>query len=312
MIASKRVTLSKPGKQEAEPPRAQRTRDHSAADRAQPRAGAEVSRHAPQTRAFPDTGGFEELSAASDPRNPGPPVEAAGGADGSGDGSGAGAGTDPFYRRTEPAGTGGGAGHQKRFRRRFCNPCARERASSWLRPLMRPRKREAIARLRRLCEPEVPEAVEAGHAVAFASSKPGSGASTLATQTAFCAASIDRQEGAAGRLRSDRRHHWLLPEVEPQLFAGGCAAARRASGCRRCGARWRSITAAWTFCRLRPRRMPIRSTARRLRMLIDQARQMYDWVILDLPTVFSQTSLMAISECERAFWFPPPNCPACI
>jgi pilus assembly protein CpaE len=41
--------------------------------------------------------------------------------------------------------------------------------------------------------------------------------------------------------------------------------------------------------------------AARLRILIDHARQMYDWVILDLPSIFHRTSLMAISECERAF-----------
>ena len=39
---------------------------------------------------------------------------------------------------------------------------------------------------------------------------------------------------------------------------------------------------------------------------------MYDWVILDLPTVFSHTSLMAVAECERAFWFRLRSCPACI
>jgi pilus assembly protein CpaE len=39
----------------------------------------------------------------------------------------------------------------------------------------------------------------------------------------------------------------------------------------------------------------------RLRMLAEQARGVYDWVVLDLPTLFSQTSLMAIAECERAF-----------
>ena len=39
----------------------------------------------------------------------------------------------------------------------------------------------------------------------------------------------------------------------------------------------------------------------RLRVLIDYARQLYDWVILDLPTVFSQISLMALAECERAY-----------
>src|SRR5579872_2859176 len=39
-------------------------------------------------------------------------------------------------------------------------------------------QREAIARLRRLCTPEVPAPSESGHVIAFASSKPGSGAST--------------------------------------------------------------------------------------------------------------------------------------
>jgi len=41
--------------------------------------------------------------------------------------------------------------------------------------------------------------------------------------------------------------------------------------------------------------------AARLRVLIDHARRLYDWVILDLPTVFQRNSMMAISECERAF-----------
>jgi Flp pilus assembly CpaE family ATPase len=46
-------------------------------------------------------------------------------------------------------------------------------------------QRDAIARLRRLCGDEVPAEDQAGHVVAFSSAKPGSGASTLATQTAF-------------------------------------------------------------------------------------------------------------------------------
>jgi len=39
----------------------------------------------------------------------------------------------------------------------------------------------------------------------------------------------------------------------------------------------------------------------RLRLLIDYARGLYDWVILDLPTVFSQISLTALAECEYAY-----------
>jgi pilus assembly protein CpaE len=39
----------------------------------------------------------------------------------------------------------------------------------------------------------------------------------------------------------------------------------------------------------------------RLKTLAEQARTVFDWVILDLPTIFSQTSLMAIAECDRAY-----------
>src|SRR5712692_1517738 len=53
-------------------------------------------------------------------------------------------------------------------------------------------QRDAIARLRRLCAPERPVDTEAGHVVEFSSAKPGSGASTLATQTAF---SLQRLSG---------------------------------------------------------------------------------------------------------------------
>ena len=45
-------------------------------------------------------------------------------------------------------------------------------------------------------------------------------------------------------------------------------------------------------------------------MLVEQARQLYDWVVVDLPTVFSRTSLMAISECERAFLISTAELPS--
>src|SRR6202167_4108408 len=43
-------------------------------------------------------------------------------------------------------------------------------------------QREAIARLRRLVQPEAPSQTEAGHVVAMASSKPGSGASPVRSE----------------------------------------------------------------------------------------------------------------------------------
>ena len=76
-------------------------------------------------------------------------------------------------------------------------------------------QREAIARLRRLVLPEPVAEAEEGHAIAFASTKPGSGASTIATQTAFALERAHRQAGPAGRLRSHRRDHRLLSQAQP-------------------------------------------------------------------------------------------------
>jgi len=48
----------------------------------------------------------------------------------------------------------------------------------------------------------------------------------------------------------------------------------------------------------------------RLRMLVEQARNIYDWVVLDVPTIFSPTSLMATAECERAFLVSTADLPS--
>jgi pilus assembly protein CpaE len=47
-----------------------------------------------------------------------------------------------------------------------------------------------------------------------------------------------------------------------------------------------------------------------LRVLIEHARNLYDWVILDLPAIFNRTSLMAISECERAYLISTSELPS--
>jgi pilus assembly protein CpaE len=161
-------------------------------------------------------------------------------------------------------------------------------------------QRDAIARLRRLCAPEAPVDTEAGHVVAFTSTKPGSGASTLATQTAFSLqrltgkrillADFDLTGGTIG-FYLKLSHNYSLVEalqhaehLDPALWSslavhhGGLDILPSPAA---------------------PHADPI--DGGRLRLLIDHARQLYDWVILDLPTVFSQTSLMALAECERAF-----------
>jgi pilus assembly protein CpaE len=161
-------------------------------------------------------------------------------------------------------------------------------------------QRDAIARLRRLCGSEAPVSNEAGHVVAFSSAKPGSGASTLATQTAFALrrltgqrillADFDLTGGTIGFYLKLSHNYSVVDALQHAEHLDATL--------------WSSLAVNHGGVDILP--SPAAPYAEpidggRLRVLIDYARQLYDWVILDLPTVFSQISLIALAECERAY-----------
>lgn len=170
-------------------------------------------------------------------------------------------------------------------------------------------QREAISRLRRLVVPENLQRTEAGQAVAFASCKPGSGASTIATQTAFflhrltgkkvLLADCDLTGGTIGfYLKLSHAYSVIdalqhVEHLDPAL--------------------WNSLAVNYGGVDILPApAIPFAGPVdgARLRMLVEQARHLYDWVILDVPTVFSATSLMATAECERAFLVSTSDLPS--
>ena len=161
-------------------------------------------------------------------------------------------------------------------------------------------QREAIARLRRHCTPEAPAETEAGHVIAFASTKPGSGASTIATQTAFALhrltnkrvllADFDLTGGTIGFYLKLSHSYSLVDALQHAEHMDL--------------ALWNSLTVNYGGVDILPAPAAPYAEAldgSRLRVLIDHARRLYDWVILDLAAVFNRTSLMAIAECERCF-----------
>jgi pilus assembly protein CpaE len=170
-------------------------------------------------------------------------------------------------------------------------------------------QREAISRLRRLVVPENLQRTEAGHAVAFASSKPGSGASTVATQTAFSLhrltgkrillADCDLTGGTIGFYLKLSHNYSLVDALQHVEHLDA--------------ALWNSLAVNYGGVDILPApAIPYADPVdgARMRMLVEQARQFYDWVILDLPTVFSPTSLMATAECERAFLVSTADLPS--
>jgi pilus assembly protein CpaE len=161
-------------------------------------------------------------------------------------------------------------------------------------------QREAVSRLRRLAQPEAPVETEAGRVICFASSKPGSGASTIATQTAFALQKItgkrvlladcDLTGGTIGFYLKLNHNYSLVDALQHAEHLDP--------------ALWNSLTVNYGGVDILPApAMPYAEPvdSARLRALAENARWMYDWVILDLPTIFTRTSLMTVSECERAF-----------
>ena len=161
-------------------------------------------------------------------------------------------------------------------------------------------QKDAVARLRRLCVREAPAPTAAGTVITFSSSKPGSGASTLATQAAFCLqrltgkrvllADFDLTGGTIGFYLKLNHTHSLLDALQhvDEMDEG----------------LWHDYAVSHGGLHILPAPAAPYAEAvdpNRLRVLVEYARRSYDWTIIDTPTVFNHNSLMAILEAEKAF-----------
>ena len=142
---------------------------------------------------------------------------------------------------------------------------------------------QALARVRRLIEPQGQTPHSAGTVAVFASAKPGSGASTLAAQTAF----------ALGRLAGIRV---LLADLDP--MSGTVTFYLKAAGAAPGG-----VVKVRHGVDVFPAGMAPGDSLdiARLRELLARARQDYGWILLDLPAIFHRATLLALPEADRTF-----------
>jgi pilus assembly protein CpaE len=159
---------------------------------------------------------------------------------------------------------------------------------------------QAVGRIRRLRRPEATQERELGKVVFFSSTKPGSGASTLATQIAL-----------ALRRLTDRRV--LLADFD--LMGGSISFYLRLhpnsslldaleQSDHRLPALWPSLVShSNDLDILAAPEIPGSDWVEpsRLHDLLEYARRLYDWIVLDLPAIFHRTSLLALSESDGAF-----------
>lgn len=161
-------------------------------------------------------------------------------------------------------------------------------------------QREAMARLRRLRQPEPDVMVDPGVVLVFSSAKPGAGASTIAIQTAFALqrasgkrvllADLDLMGGAIG--------------FHLKLNHGRSAIQALESADQLTRSLWSTLVAdSEGIDVLAAPDVPFAGSvdSSRLHAVIEFARMNYEWVLVDVPVVFQRLSLMAISESDRAF-----------
>jgi pilus assembly protein CpaE len=159
---------------------------------------------------------------------------------------------------------------------------------------------EAAERLRRLKEPEAPAERELGKVIAFSSTKPGSGASTLAAQTAFALKKytgkrvllldLDLMGGTIG---------FYLKLNHAYSFVDAIEHAHKLNP-----AVWTSMVAHCSGVDILP--APDAPTSAevpsdRLHHVLQYARMLYDWVVVDLPAVFYRPSLLMLTEADSMY-----------
>lgn len=161
-------------------------------------------------------------------------------------------------------------------------------------------QQEAVKRLCRLRQPEASVPQAAGKIAVFSSAKPGSGATTLALQTAFALqrqikgrvllADFDLTGGTVGfslklpqagsildaLAYADQLNTGIWPELISSCAGVDILAAPETP-----------FTAA--------------VDSARLHAVLEHARRSYEYVLIDLPVIFQRTSLMTLSECDSAF-----------
>jgi pilus assembly protein CpaE len=161
-------------------------------------------------------------------------------------------------------------------------------------------QRQALGRIVRLRKPPKQSKADRGRLVVFSSSKPGSGASTLACQTAFALsrrsgkrillADFDLWNGSVAFFMKLSPWYSLLDVVKQVEEMGQPD--------------WPSLVSSAEGVDILPAPDTPAAAAidpDRLHDALESVRETYDWIVVDLPSVFEKLSLLTISDSDEAF-----------
>lgn len=168
---------------------------------------------------------------------------------------------------------------------------------------------EVAQRIRRMREPNPSSQQDIGKVLGFSSAKPGSGASTLAVQTAYILKRLTGQKV-------------LLADFD--VLGGSVAFALKINPTysltdvlqrteRLDPGVWSSLVHHHAGLDILPApeapptEMPEPGI---LHEVLEYARAMYDWVILDLPSIFQRTTIYTLSEADQTFMITTSELPS--
>jgi len=157
----------------------------------------------------------------------------------------------------------------------------------------------AFERIARLRTPAAIEEPERGTVIGFASTKPGSGASTVAAQCAFAIQrlsdkkvlllDLDLMGGTIGFYLKIHHPHSFVDLMQGEELGSTVE--------------WSTLTAHLDGIDILPGPDEPQTSSMeqsRLHTIIEMARRHYDFVILDLPTIFHRTAMLAFSEADQS------------
>jgi pilus assembly protein CpaE len=158
----------------------------------------------------------------------------------------------------------------------------------------------AIARIQKLLQPSGTDR-EAGKIVVFSSAKPGSGASTLAMQTAYAIrrssgkrvllADFDLSAGSLGFYLNLEHTYSLVDLVQRSDRLDDVDV-------------WSNATVdADGVDVLAAPELPFTDSVEQggLHRVLEHARNAYEWTVIDLPCIFERLSLLTLAEADKAF-----------
>jgi pilus assembly protein CpaE len=161
-------------------------------------------------------------------------------------------------------------------------------------------QRQAVGRIGRLRKPSKHAESERGRLLVFSSSKPGSGASTLACQTAFA---LSKQSGKRVLLADFDLCNGSVAfffKISPWSSLLDALKQIEESG----QPDWSSLVSSTEGVDiLTAPDSPTETNVDqdRLHDALESVREVYDWIVVDLPSVFEKLSLLTISDSDEAF-----------